>query len=86
MPSQFFGLNIAYTGLQASNAWLTTTANNIANVETEGYSRQEVKQEAANALRTFTSYGMMPRRSSRSGISSMILNTGIRMRHLEVLR
>ena len=58
MPSQFFGLNIAYTGLQASNAWLTTTANNIANVETEGYSRQEVKQEAANALRTFTSYGM----------------------------
>ena len=38
MPSQFFGLNIAYTGLQASNAWLTTTANNIANVETEGYS------------------------------------------------
>ena len=58
MPSQFFGLNIAYTGLQASNAWLTTTANNIANVETEGYSRQEVKQEAAGALRTFTSYGM----------------------------
>ncbi len=58
MPSQFFGLNIAYTGLQASNAWLTTTANNIANVETEGYSRQEVKQEAANALRTYTSYGM----------------------------
>ena len=58
MPSQFFGLNIAYTGLQASNAWLTTTANNIANVETEGYSRQQVVQEAANALRTYTSYGM----------------------------
>ncbi len=58
MASQFFGLNIAYTGLQASNAWLTTTANNIANVETEGYSRQEVKQEAALALRTYTSYGM----------------------------
>lgn len=58
MPSQFFGLNIAYTGLQASHAWLTTTANNIANVETEGYSRQQVVQEAANALRTFTSYGM----------------------------
>ncbi len=58
MASQFFGLNIAYTGLQASNAWLTTTANNIANVETEGYSRQAVKQEAANAIRTYTSYGM----------------------------
>lgn len=59
MPSQFFGLNIAYTGLQASNAWLTTTANNIANVETEGYSRQQVVQEAANALRTYTTYGMV---------------------------
>ncbi|MCR5508953.1 MAG: flagellar hook-associated protein FlgK [Lachnospiraceae bacterium] len=58
MPSQFFGLNIAYTGLQASNAWLTTTANNIANVETEGYARQKVVQEAGQALRTFTSYGM----------------------------
>ncbi len=58
MPSQFFGLNISYTGLQASNAWLTTTANNIANVETEGYARQKVVQEAGQALRTYTSYGM----------------------------
>ncbi|MCR5356027.1 MAG: flagellar hook-associated protein FlgK [Lachnospiraceae bacterium] len=58
MPSHFFGLNIAYTGLQASNAWLTTTANNIANVETEGYARQQVVQEAGQALRTYTTYGM----------------------------
>ena len=57
MPSQFFGLNIAYTGLLASNAALNTTANNIANTETEGYSRQQVVTEAANALRTFTTYG-----------------------------
>lgn len=57
MPSQFFGLNIAYTGLLASNAALNTTANNIANTETEGYSRQQVISEAANALRTFTTYG-----------------------------
>ena len=42
MPSQFFGLNIAYTGLLASNAAMNTTANNIANVQTEGYSRQRV--------------------------------------------
>ena len=40
MPSQFFGLNIAYTGLLASNAAMNTTSNNIANVQTEGYSRQ----------------------------------------------
>lgn len=57
MPSQFFGLNIAYTGLTASNAALNTTANNIANAETAGYSRQQVVQEAADALRTFTTYG-----------------------------
>lgn len=57
MPSQFFGLNIAYTGLLASNAAMNTTANNIANVQTEGYSRQKVTQQAANALRTFQTYG-----------------------------
>ena len=57
MPSQFFGLNIAYTGLLASNAALNTTSNNIANVQTEGYSRQQVKQQAANPLRVFQTYG-----------------------------
>ena len=57
MPSQFFGLNIAYSGLLASNAALNTTSNNIANVETQGYSRQHADQAAANALRVFTTYG-----------------------------
>lgn len=57
MASQFFGLNIAYTGLLASNAALNTTSNNIANVQTEGYSRQQVKQQAANALQMFQRYG-----------------------------
>lgn len=57
MPSQFFGLNISYTGLLAANAALNTTANNISNAETEGYSRQHTVQEASNALRTFTTYG-----------------------------
>ena len=57
MPSQFFGLNIAYSGLTASNAALNTTSNNIANVETKGYSRQNAQQAAANALRVFTTYG-----------------------------
>lgn len=58
MPSTFFGLNIAYTGVQAANAWLNTTGNNISNVETKGYTRQEAVQEAADALRTNTTYGM----------------------------
>lgn len=57
MASQFFGLNIAYTGLLASNAALNTTAHNIANEQTEGFSRQQVNQTAANPLRTYTSYG-----------------------------
>lgn len=57
MPSQFFGLSISYSGLLASNAALNTTANNIANVQTKGYSRQQVSQQAASALRVFQTYG-----------------------------
>lgn len=57
MPSQFFGLNIAYTGLLANNAALNTTSNNIANAQTEGFSRQHVVQQASNALRVFQTYG-----------------------------
>lgn len=57
MPSTFFGLTIAYSGLLASNAAQNTTANNIANADTKGYSRQQVNQQAANALRVFQTYG-----------------------------
>lgn len=57
MSSTFFGLNIAYTGLLASNAALNTTSNNIANVQTVGYSRQQVLQQAASALQVFQTYG-----------------------------
>lgn len=51
------GLNISYSGLVASNAALNTTANNIANVETVGYSRQIVNQSASTAMRAFASHG-----------------------------
>ncbi len=57
MPSQFFGLNTAYTGLLNANAALNTTANNISNAETKGYSRQQVVSQASEALRVFTTYG-----------------------------
>ncbi len=57
MPSQFFGLNIAASGLRAANASLNTTANNISNVNTDGYSRQAVTQEASAAIRVFAKYG-----------------------------
>jgi len=59
MASTFFGLNIGYTGLVSSSASLNTTGNNIANVETEGYSRQVATQKAAKALKTGESYGMI---------------------------
>ena len=76
MPSQFFGLNIAYTGLLASNAAMNTTSNNIANVQTEGYSRQQVTQQASNALRVFQTYGWP---LSVSGMNSMTEDSGITM-------
>ena len=57
MASTFFGLNIANSGLRAANASINTTANNIANADTKGYSRQRVLQEAADPLRAFAAYG-----------------------------
>ena len=57
MPSTFLGLNTSYRGLVASNSGLNTTANNISNIETAGYSRQQVNQVASKAIRTYTSYG-----------------------------
>ncbi len=57
MASTFFGLTIASSGLRAANAALNTTANNVSNENTDGYSRQQVVTEAADALRTFTTYG-----------------------------
>ncbi len=57
MSSTFFGLTIASSGLRAANAALNTTGNNVSNVNTAGYSRQQVQTEAANALRVFATYG-----------------------------
>ena len=57
MPSQFFGLNIGSSALFAYQASINTTANNIANVKTEGYSRQETELSASNPLRVYAKYG-----------------------------
>ena len=57
MPSQFFGLNIGASALFAYQASINTTANNIANVKTEGYSRQETELSATNPLRVYAKYG-----------------------------
>lgn len=57
MSSQFFGLEIGHTGLTAFQAAINTTANNISNVETQGYSKQKVNLEAQSALRVYQKYG-----------------------------
>lgn len=57
MASTFFGLHIGYSGLNAFNASINTTANNVSNVETEGYSRQTVELQSSSALRVYQKYG-----------------------------
>lgn len=58
MPSTFFGLNIGTSGLYTYQAALNTTAHNVANTDTKGYSRQFVNQQAGIAIKVNSSYGM----------------------------
>lgn len=57
MPSTFFGLTIAGSGVSSYQTAINTTANNISNVKTEGYTRQEALMSAAQALRVNQKYG-----------------------------
>ena len=57
MTSTFFGLGIAASGLNAFQAKMNTTANNASNLETEGYSRQQVNVSSSVSLRSYTPYG-----------------------------
>lgn len=58
MPSTFFGLDIGTTGLNTYQAALHTTAHNITNAATEGYSRQVVNRRAKDPISVAQSYGM----------------------------
>ena len=58
MPSTFFGLNIGTTGLYTYQAALNTTAHNITNAQTEGYTRQILSQKAGVAIKVNSTYGM----------------------------
>lgn len=58
MASTFFGLTIAGSALNSFQAAVNTTANNIANVNTKGYTRQQAVRIAAEALRVNERYGM----------------------------
>ncbi|MBQ8797990.1 MAG: flagellar hook-associated protein FlgK [Lachnospiraceae bacterium] len=59
MPNTFFGLDIGKSGLYTAQGGLNTTAHNIANVETEGYTRQQLELKAGNALRANGRHGMI---------------------------
>ncbi|MBP3610146.1 MAG: flagellar hook-associated protein FlgK [Lachnospiraceae bacterium] len=59
MANTFFGLNIGTTGLYAAKTGLNTTAHNVANIETKGYSRQVISQSAATPISTNNRYGMI---------------------------
>jgi flagellar hook-associated protein 1 FlgK len=59
MPSTFFGLNIATSGMNTYYAGLTTAAHNISNIDTDGYSKQTVVQQAKEAISLHSSYGML---------------------------
>lgn len=71
MASTFFGLNIGQTGLYAYQAALNTTAHNISNSETEGYTRQVMSQQAGKALRMHSTYGMAGTGVSVTGVRQL---------------
>lgn len=57
MPSTFFGLNIGASALATFQTSINTTANNAANVQTKGYTRQTTNMESTAALRVHARYG-----------------------------
>ena len=59
MASTFFGLDIGKTGLYMAQSGLNTTAHNIANIETEGYTIQKIIQKAATPMKANGRYGMI---------------------------
>ncbi|MCR5389023.1 MAG: flagellar hook-associated protein FlgK [Lachnospiraceae bacterium] len=72
--STFFGLNIAASGLRAYQAAANTTANNISNVDTDGYSKQVTNMKANSALRSYTNYGTLSTGVSAESITQLRSN------------
>lgn len=68
--STFGGLNIAYTGLNAARLALEVTGQNVANANTEGYTRQRVTQAplTQSALATW---------ATQSGVGDGVSVTGV---------
>lgn len=71
MASTFLGLNTAGSGLTYFQSSLNTTAHNISNSNTEGYSRQQVLAQASTAIRVHQSYGMQGTGITVTGVTQM---------------
>ncbi len=59
MPSTFFGLSIASSGIYTYQARLNVTGHNVSNARTDGYTRQTAVQKTKNPISLGTSYGMI---------------------------
>ena len=57
MPNTFFGMTIGLSGLTASNIGVNTTAHNVSNINTKGYTRQSVDQTASFGIKVYNTYG-----------------------------
>jgi len=71
MRSSFFGLHVASSAINASRAQLNTIGHNIANVATDGFSRQVAVQRATQPLRVFGPRGMIGTGSQITTITRM---------------
>lgn len=57
MASTFFGLQIGKSALSSFQVAINTTANNISNVKTEGYSRQTADLKSTTPIHVTARYG-----------------------------
>ena len=78
MASTFFGLHIGSSALSSFQVATNTTANNIANVKTTGYTRQEATPQAKDAINVTARYGsvLQSPQSNSSVTCTTTTNTG----------
>ncbi|GHU51498.1 flagellar hook-associated protein 1 [Clostridia bacterium] len=68
MKSSFFEYHVASSGLMTARANLQVTSHNVANAETQGYSRQYAEQRASWPLTLYNGKGMIGTGSEVYGI------------------
>ncbi|SFK79452.1 flagellar hook-associated protein FlgK [Brevibacillus centrosporus] len=77
MRSTFHGIEVSKRGLFAQQSALNTTGHNIANANTEGYSRQRVNMQATTGL---------PYVGLQANIEAGLLGTGVNVVGIQRLR